>query len=129
MPKGDTLNYVIEHSGNQIVLKADIGGTPRHPSQIYESVSYFLIFIFLMGLYLSLKKRLKDGFIFGFFLTLVFIARFFIEFIKENQEIFENNMALNMGQLLSIPFVITGIVLIVWKWPMKKADYETQPPS
>jgi len=64
-----------------------------------------------------LDKKLRDGFIFGVFLVLVFASRFFIEFIKENQESFEDSMSLNMGQILSVPFVIIGLVLIIWKWP------------
>jgi len=75
-----------------------------------------LVLLFIFYVY---EKRLRDGFIFGMFLFLVFAARFVIEFLKQNQESFEDAMSLNMGQLLSIPFVVVGLALIVLKWPKK----------
>jgi phosphatidylglycerol---prolipoprotein diacylglyceryl transferase len=87
---------------------------PKHPTQIYEGLCYLLSFVFLMGLYLRKPKWLHDGHIFGFFLILIFTARFFIEFIKQNQSSFEENLPLNMGQLLSIPFIIGGILIVYY---------------
>jgi prolipoprotein diacylglyceryl transferase len=86
---------------------------PRHPAQLYESIAYFLIFLILLFIYVKKKKDLNDGFLFGLFLVLVFTFRFFVEFLKENQSLFEAGMALNMGQLLSIPFVIAGFLFIL----------------
>lgn len=86
---------------------------PRHPTQIYEGLSYLLIFVFLYRSYWHKKGNIKQGILFGWFLVLVFSARFFIEFIKVPQVGFEEHMVLNMGQLLSIPFVILGIFMIV----------------
>jgi prolipoprotein diacylglyceryl transferase len=88
---------------------------PRHPTQLYEAFAYLLIFIIVLYLYNSKKIKKADGLVFGSFLTLMFVARFIIEFFKENQESFENNMIINMGQILSIPFVLIGLALIVWK--------------
>lgn len=85
---------------------------PKHPTQIYEALSYLLIFIILYYIYHRKGANLKDGLIFGLFLILLFSIRFIIEFIKEPQVGFEANMILNMGQLLSIPFVLLGIVLL-----------------
>lgn len=87
---------------------------PRHPTQIYEALIYLLIFVFLYFFYWSKKGKPFAGFLFGMFLVLVFTARFFIEFLKEPQVAFENAMTLNMGQLLSIPFVLTGLLIIFW---------------
>ncbi len=87
--------------------------TPRHPTQLYEAISYLIIFFIIYSLYNKNYKKLKDGYLFGIFLTLVFSARFIIEFYKENQEAFEQGMLLNMGQLLSIPLIIWGIYLII----------------
>jgi prolipoprotein diacylglyceryl transferase len=84
----------------------------KHPTQIYEGLSYLLIFAILYLLYLRNRKSLKEGLLFGLFLTILFGVRFLIEFIKEPQVGFEENMLLNMGQLLSIPFIIAGIYLI-----------------
>ncbi|MEZ0180626.1 MULTISPECIES: prolipoprotein diacylglyceryl transferase [Flavobacterium] len=95
---------------------------PRHPTQLYEAFAYLVIFGILFKMYKSERIRNANGLIFGTFLTLLFLARFIIEFFKENQESFENNMLFNMGQLLSIPFIIIGIVLIVLK-SRQKNDY------
>jgi prolipoprotein diacylglyceryltransferase len=117
--QGDTLNYTVEKKDRRFWLVSTIGGLPRHPTQIYEAGSYLLIFLFLFCVFHRYETRLKNGFIFGIFLFLVFSARFIIEFVKENQETFEDAMSLNMGQILSIPFVIIGLSLIIWKWPQK----------
>ncbi|MBN3036518.1 MAG: prolipoprotein diacylglyceryl transferase [Bacteroidales bacterium] len=92
---------------------------PRHPTQIYEGVSYLIIFILLYRLYLKKGTKLREGTLFGLFLTLLFSVRFLIEFIKEPQVGFESGMMLNMGQLLSIPFIILGIWLLWRSWNRK----------
>jgi len=114
-------DYPVMKTNRSLVLSAPVLGVPRHPSQIYEAVSYLLIFLFLLVLYLRLDNRIRDGFFLGLFLVLVFTARFFIEFLKENQETFEDSMALNMGQWLSIPFVLVGLFLTIRKWPLPKS--------
>jgi phosphatidylglycerol---prolipoprotein diacylglyceryl transferase len=83
----------------------------RHPTQIYEALSYLVIFILIYGLYRKKHIVLGEGFLSGIFLVLIFSARFLIEFFKNNQADFESAMALNLGQLLSIPFIITGLIL------------------
>lgn len=85
---------------------------PKHPTQIYEGLAYLFIFIGLYAIYNLQGKKLRPGLLFGLFLSILFAVRFFIEFIKEPQVGFEENMALNMGQILSIPFVIAGLYLI-----------------
>ena len=92
---------------------------PRHPTQIYEALSYLFIFIFLYRLYWRKKGEIKAGILFGWFLFLIFGVRFFIEFIKVPQVGFEESMALNMGQWLSLPFVIAGMVIIYWSSKQK----------
>jgi phosphatidylglycerol---prolipoprotein diacylglyceryl transferase len=84
---------------------------PRHPTQLYEAFSYLLIFGILMLIYKK-KKEKSNGLILGIALVLIFLARFIIEFFKENQVGFEDGMAINMGQILSIPFVVAGLILI-----------------
>lgn len=95
-------------------LRADIENPllPRHPSQLYEAACYIVVFAVLLYLYWKTEARNKQGMLFGVFLIGVFAARFFIEFLKENQEAFEQGMVINMGQLLSIPFVVAGIYLL-----------------
>lgn len=121
---GDSINYQIEHRDKRYLLTAQIGGMPRYPTQIYEAASYLLIFLLLLGIFYALGHRRRDGYIFGIFLVLLFSARFLIEFIKENQETFEDSMKLNMGQILSIPFILAGLALVIWKWPKGKV-YES----
>jgi len=86
----------------------------RHPAQLYEAICYVLIFIILWAMYQKNAKP-KPGLLFGIFLILLFGTRFFIEFFKENQEAFEDNMKFNMGQLLSIPFMLGGLFLALRK--------------
>lgn len=86
---------------------------PRHPTQIYEGFSYLLIFFYLTWYYYHKKGDPEHGFLFGMFLILVFGVRFFLEFLKEPQVGFEATMTLNMGQLLSIPFVLVGVFFVV----------------
>ena len=87
---------------------------PRHPSQVYEAIAYLIIFFILGIAYQKRGSRIPKGALFGLFMVLVFSARFFIEFSKENQESFESQWILNMGQILSIPFFILGLYFI---WP------------
>ncbi len=86
---------------------------PRHAGQLYEAIAYFSIFLVLNLISMKIKKQ--NGFMFGLFLVLMFTARFFIEFFKIDQVSFESGMTLNMGQLLSIPFVIAGFFLMLRK--------------
>ena len=96
---------------------------PRHPTQIYEALSYLLIFVFLYLVYLKKRPPYRDGVIFSLFLILLFGARFFIEFLKEVQVGFERGMSLDMGQLLSIPLVGAGVVLL---WYLKREGLTVQ---
>lgn len=95
---------------------------PRHPAQLYEAFSYLLIFGILWYAYKKKYFVNHNGYIFGISLILVFFARFTIEFFKENQVAFEDTMTLNMGQWLSIPFIIIGIALLILpKYLFKKS--------
>ena len=85
----------------------------KHPTQIYEALAYLLIFIFLWVVYLKRDGKPRPGFLFAMFMILVFSFRFVVEFVKEPQVAFESTMALNMGQLLSIPFILIGIITLV----------------
>jgi len=87
---------------------------PRHPAQLYEAIVYFLVFGLMLYLYKAKRPKLGNGFFFGLVISLIFTARFFIEFIKEKQVPFEEQMQLNMGQLLSIPFILVGIGFMIY---------------
>ncbi len=86
---------------------------PAHPTQIYEALCYFALFGLLMWMYWRKNAQERPGLIFGTFLVGIFMPRFLIEYVKNVQEPWEADMVLNMGQLLSIPFVLLGIFLIV----------------
>ena len=86
---------------------------PRHPAQLYEAIFYLLIGVAAYLLWKSRKFENKKGFIFGLGMTVIFTQRFFIEFLKENQVAFEQNLLLNMGQILSFIPVLAGIYLVV----------------
>lgn len=94
-----------------IFVKEDM--LPRHPGQLYEAIAYLCIFLVGFFLYKRFKSKLHRGFFFGYCLTTIFVFRFFIEFLKENQVGFEESMTINMGQWLSVPFVILGIACMI----------------
>ena len=96
------------------VIFERVDNVPRHPAQLYEAISYFIIFAIMMILYKKMRDRLKNGFFFGLATVLFFTARFIIEFVKENQVGFEDGMTLNMGQLLSLPYIVVGIGFIIY---------------
>lgn len=82
---------------------------PSHPTQLYEAICYLVTFAVCMWLYWKKDAYKKEGLIFGVFMIGIFLSRFFIEFMKNYQEDFEANMILNMGQILSIPFILAGV--------------------
>jgi phosphatidylglycerol:prolipoprotein diacylglycerol transferase len=99
---------------------------PSHPTQLYEALSYILIFSVLFAFYRRRYLKVRDGFIFGVFMILLFLARFFIEFVKNDQVGFEAGMKINMGQWLSVPFILAGILMIIWT--KSRPRYFTQTP-
>ena len=104
------------------VIFERVDNVPRHPAQLYEAISYFIIFTLMMMLYKKMRYRLKNGFFFGLATVLFFTARFIIEFVKENQVGFEDGMTLNMGQLLSLPYLLVGIGFIIYGLRMTKSS-------
>ena len=86
---------------------------PRHPGQLYEAIAYALLFIIMWALHKKWPQKIGTGWYFGFCLTYIFTFRFFIEYTKEVQEAFEEGMMLDMGQLLSIPFIVIGLFCMI----------------
>ncbi len=89
---------------------------PRHPAQLYESLSYLSIFITLILLYRFSNIKKLTGALFGTFLCLIFTARFGIEFVKVKQAAYTGEIWISTGQALSIPFFVVGIVLLLRAW-------------
>ena len=98
---------------------------PRHPAQLYEAIFCFFLFILMYWLWKNKRDKVGQGFMFGVLCVLLFTERFFDEFLKENQADFEGAMALNMGQWLSIPFVIIGAFMIWRSFKIKEYYFFT----
>lgn len=88
---------------------------PRHPAQLYEALAYFLFFLIMMVIFRKKKENVRKGFYFGLCITLIFTFRFFVEFLKERQVDFENALPIDMGQILSIPFIVVGLYFVFRK--------------
>lgn len=84
----------------------------KHPTQLYESLSYLIIFAVCIAVYIRKKGNLRTGVLFGWWLIALFGMRLLIEFVKEEQVSFEQGMALDMGQILSIPFILLGVLML-----------------
>ena len=112
-PKGRDLKFNINRNKGAKTLVFSAVGVSRHPSQLYEAATLFLIFLILFGIWKFKGTQIKEGSILGWFLVLLFSLRFAQEYLKENQVMMERSMPLNFGQLLSLPFIIFGLILVV----------------
>jgi phosphatidylglycerol---prolipoprotein diacylglyceryl transferase len=107
------LKYDLIDQVDHYLVRVYTFGVARYPTQIYEAVSYLIIFLVLFWIWQKYKSRIPDGLFLGLFLISVFGMRFIWEFLKENQVEFEEDLTLNMGQVLSIPLVVIGIILVI----------------
>jgi prolipoprotein diacylglyceryl transferase len=104
-----------------------IDNIPRHPAQLYEALYCIALFFVLFYLWKTRAARLGNGFIFGLFLIVLWTLRFIDEFFKVNQVEFEDHQLLNMGQVLSIPFILVGIFLLFWSSKHKQQNKTATP--
>jgi prolipoprotein diacylglyceryltransferase len=104
-----------------------VDNIPRHPAQLCEAIAYLIIFIIVFTVYKTKNIKLGNGFLFGLVITLIFTMRILIEFVKINQVEFEEGMKLNMGQILSIPFILIGIYFMSKNLIKKETEYKTSP--
>lgn len=102
-----------------VAAKIDTFGIARHPAQLYESISCLLLFILLFMIWRKYRENLPTGRLFGIFLIVCFGLRFLYEFLKENQVSFEDKLPINMGQILSIPLVLAGIIILAYTFRKK----------
>lgn len=114
-PRTEPLRYTIstEASGT-LAAKVSTWGIARHPAQLYESISCVVLFLVLFLIWNKYKEKTPPGLIFGIFMIVLWSLRFAYEFLKENQVSFEANLALNMGQILSIPLFLAGVFILIW---------------
>ena len=96
------------------IIFARVDSLPRHPVQLYESLSYALIFVLLVFVYKKTADKAIKGLLFGICIATVFLARFFLEFVKTKQASYSSDLWLSTGQMLSIPFFLVGVFFIVW---------------
>ncbi len=120
-PEDRDLDFTLKDTGDGFVAYVRTFGIPRHPAQLYESLSCILIFLLLFYIWSRRKDKTPEGLVLGLFLITIFGLRFFYEFVKENQVDFEDAMTLNMGQILSIPLVLIGVGLVIRVLTMGKA--------
>lgn len=98
-----------------------IDNIPRHPAQLYEAIAYLFVFLILMSYYKKDRAQTPPGSILGIFLILTFTARFFIEFYKEKQAAYSADMLISTGQMLSIPFLLAGIALLIFSYKRRNS--------
>jgi len=121
---GLPLNYrVYENTNGQAIVEIYGTGIVRHASQMYEAVFYLLLMVVLFWLWYKKRDKIPAGFNFCMFLIVLWSGRFLLENFKMNQVDFEEGMTLNMGQWLSVPLVLSGIVLLIWTY--KRKDFKT----
>lgn len=94
-------------------VEVELLAMPRYPSQVFEAVSSLILFVLMLLIYRHYGKALPDGLLFSIFLIWIFGLRFVYEYLKENQVAFEDDLTYNMGQILSIPLVLTGVIMLV----------------
>lgn len=116
------LDFEYLKSDNALVARVQLYGIARHPAQLYESISCLILFILLFAYWNKYKNDLPPGRIFGIFLVVLWGLRFAYEFLKENQEAFEAELPLNMGQILSIPLFIAGVAILLWSYRKEKTS-------
>jgi prolipoprotein diacylglyceryltransferase len=112
-PLNTPLQLEVKEQATNYLVTVKTLGRVKYPTQIFEAAGYFLIFLLLLSLWMKYKSKLPDGLLFGLFFILVFGSRFGWEFFKEVQVDFEQSMQLNMGQLLSIPLISIGLIMVI----------------
>jgi phosphatidylglycerol---prolipoprotein diacylglyceryl transferase len=113
LPTGEPMAFEVIQKGGKYVGVADLYGVARHPTQLYEAFTSLMIFFLLFIIWWRMKNDTPAGLLLGLFLILLFGLRFIHELFKENQVSFEDGMQFNMGQLLSIPLIAAGIIILV----------------
>lgn len=119
-PQNEPISYNVHNDTQAVTLF--LNGISRHPAQLYESLTTFLLFVLLFFIWRNRKEFTPPGLLLGLFLVILFGLRFVHEYFKENQVAFEDQMALNMGQILSIPLVVAGIFILVYALRHKRVD-------
>jgi len=116
-PGIEPLKYqLITETSGGLAARVSTFGIARHPAQLYEAISCVLLFIVLFWMWYKHKEKLPAGRIFGVFMIVLWSLRFAYEYLKENQVSFEDQLPINMGQILSIPLIIAGVLILIWSY-------------
>jgi len=120
-PMDGALDYstIKDEATNQVLGQALTLGIARHPAQLYEAITCVLLAAFLFSIWMRYKADLPEGRIFGYFMVILWSLRFVYEFLKINQVSFEDSLPLNMGQILSIPLIAVGVVVLIRSYRKK----------
>jgi phosphatidylglycerol---prolipoprotein diacylglyceryl transferase len=113
--------FFTKQDSGSIAVKVPVAGIARHPAQLYESISCVVLFLLLFWIWKKHNGNPPEGQIFGIFMVALWSLRFSYEFLKENQVEFENSLPLNMGQILSIPMLVAGVIILVRSYKSKTA--------
>ena len=117
--------YSIFKSNGVQYASFSILGIPRHPGQLYESAAVLLMFFILLHIWYYHRGQIKTGFMFGLFMMMLWAERFAVEFFKENQETWEADIPLNMGQWLSIPLFLAGLIIVIRSWGFQRKEVDS----
>lgn len=112
-PPDQNLKYKLTKRGGTQYCEIYTLGIPRHPAQLYESIYCFFLFLMLLHIWYYHRNQINEGFLFGLFMFGLWTLRFIDEFFKENQESWEADIPLNMGQWLSIPLALVGLTILI----------------
>lgn len=119
-PTHDVYYDLAKQEDGNLGARLSVVGISRHPAQLYESISCVFLFILLFAIWSRYRENLPPGRLLGIFLIVCFGLRFLYEFLKEPQEAFENDLPIYMGQILSIPLVIAGIIILLYSYRRKE---------
>ena len=119
--RSNTFAQLAKDKAGVPAIKISTVGIARHPAQLYESIACIILFALLWALWARYKENLPQGLLFGIFLIWCFGLRFVFEYLKEVQVPFEESLPINMGQILSIPLILAGIIILVLSLRKKAA--------
>jgi phosphatidylglycerol---prolipoprotein diacylglyceryl transferase len=120
-PSAELDFFFIKQDSGSLAVKVPVIAIARHPAQLYESISCVFLFILLFWVWKKHNGNPPEGRIFGIFMVALWSLRFSYEFLKENQVEFENSLPLNMGQILSIPLFVAGVIILIRSYKSKPA--------
>ena len=125
-PAMHVLNFnILKEQDGTYAARVHTFGIARHPAQLYESISCFILFAFLLWYWSRYKINLPEGRIFGMFMIALWSLRFLYEFLKISQVPFEDEMTLNMGQILSIPLILVGVWVLIRSYKKPSAEIQS----